>query len=94
MSKKHTFSEKKEALAELDENILLADGFDGALIGYVEIFNKTVALYDKDKCLKILMQSGMSYDEAVEYFEYNVTGAYVGEYTPAFATIFSSSGHS
>ena len=28
----------------------------------------------------------MSYEEAVEFFEFNVTGAYVGEHTPAFLT--------
>jgi hypothetical protein len=26
----------------------------------------------------------MSYEEALEYYHFNVTGAYVGENTPAF----------
>lgn len=80
--------EIKEHLAEMDEEILLADGFEDALLGYVEVFNKTVALYDRAKCIKVLMKrDGMDEDEAIEFFEFNVTGAYVGEYTPAFATI-------
>ena len=78
---------KRERIAEFDEEMLFANGFDKALIGYVQIFNKTVALYDREKCLKILMKQGnMSWDEADDYFQYNVTGAYFGEHTPAFAT--------
>ena len=26
----------------------------------------------------------MSYEEAIDFFEFNVIGAYVGEHTPAF----------
>jgi hypothetical protein len=29
-------------------------------------------------------RDGMSSDEAIEYMEFNVIGAYVGELTPAF----------
>jgi hypothetical protein len=73
------------------EKLLFADGFDEALIGYVERFGNEgrvqVALYDRRKCIEILMQGGMDLEGAVEHFEFNVIGAYVGEYTPAFATI-------
>ena len=76
------FEEKRDLLSEIDERILLADGFEDALIGFVEIFNRTVALYDRRKCLEILInRDGMSEDEAEEYFTYNVTGAYAGELT-------------
>ena len=82
------FRRIKEILGDMDEEILLADGFEDALLGYVEIFNNTVALYDRDKCIDILMKrDGMDYDGAVEFFDFNVTGAYVGDHTPAFATI-------
>ena len=30
------------------------------------------------------MEMGMSHEEAVEYFEYNQIGAYVGDHTPCF----------
>jgi hypothetical protein len=77
-----------EELAEMDPEMLLADGFEEAVIGYVTIFNKTVSLYDRNKCLDILVKrDGMTYEEAVEFFDFNVTGAYVGDLTPAFATI-------
>jgi hypothetical protein len=79
-----------EMLADVDENILIADGFDDALIGYVEMFgNYPVALYDRDKCISILMEnSEMDEIEAIEFFEFNVI-AYMGEHTPAFATLLN-----
>ena len=64
---------------------MLAVGFEEALIGYGNQFNKHVAIYDRDKCIDILMErDGMDIEEAEEYFEYNVQGAYVGEETPVF----------
>ena len=75
----------REVLAELDEEILLADGFDEALIGYAQRCGQPVlAVYDREKCIAVLMKDGISYEEADEYFEYNVVGAWVGERTPLF----------
>ena len=67
-----------------EKEILLADGFEDAFIGVVESFgNKPKACYSYDACIDILVKD-MDYGEAIEYFEFNVTQAYVGEYTPAF----------
>ena len=64
---------------------MLAVGFEEALIGYGNQFNNHLAIYDREKCIDILMtRDGMGIDEAEEYFEYNVQGAYVGEDTPIF----------
>lgn len=83
-----SLAEMKETISQANEEALTADGFDAALIGYVEIFNKVVALYDREKCIDILMErDGMARDVAVEFFEFNVIGAWMGESTPAFATI-------
>jgi hypothetical protein len=85
-----TFDEKKEELAMIDEKILLADGFEDALIGYGEQFNKTFAVYDRSKCIQIIMdRDGMTLEE--EYFEFNVVGAYVGDLTPCFTSLFDAS---
>ena len=72
-----------------DSEALLWDGFEGALIGYCERCTLgPVALYDHDKCIKILMErDGMDEDSAEEYFEYNVVGAYIGDKTPMIATL-------
>ena len=60
-------------------DILLADGFNDALIG---ITSKNIAVYDIDKCFRILEKQGMSLDDAIEYFYFNVEGSFVGEQTP------------
>jgi hypothetical protein len=62
-----------------DEEILKADGFDAAIIG-IELPSMRL-IYSVKKCIKILMKD-MSYEDAVEHFEFNVSGAYVGEQTP------------
>ena len=62
-----------------DEEFLLADGFNEAVLGVDE---KTMRLiYSISKCINILMED-MSEEDAFEYFYYNVSGAYVGEKTP------------
>ncbi len=85
------FKRRREELAEANEAALLADGFEDALIGYVQVFSHPpVALYDRNKCIEILMKrDGMTEDDAEEFFEFNVQGAWVGENTPAFAVLFS-----
>jgi hypothetical protein len=79
----------REEVAEVNEEMLFADGFDEALIGYVERFGMgPVALYDREKCIDILVErDGMSREEAEEFFQFNTIGAWIGENTPAFATI-------
>ena len=72
------------------DKILLADGFEDAFIGVVESFGTAPkACYNYDACIDVLMGKAdeeeiMTYDEAAEYLEFNVTQAYVGENTPAF----------
>lgn len=66
-----------------DENVLLADGFEDAFLGIGRKFGDPHAVYDRDKCIEILMKD-MSLEEAEEYFSFNVEGAYVGEQTPIF----------
>jgi len=71
-----------------DQEILLADSFDEAFVGIATQFDKPIAVFDRQKCIKILMQD-MSEEDAYEYFSFNVEGAYVGESTPAFIEFFS-----
>ena len=72
------------------EDILLADGFEDAFLGIVEGMGSVPkACYDENKCLDILMErDGMDFEEAIDYFRFNVTGGYVGEHTPAFISLF------
>jgi hypothetical protein len=87
-----TFDELRNEIAEINSGALLADGYEAALIGYVERFGQPpLALYDRRKCIEILMKrDGMTDEEANEFFEFNTIGAWMGESTPAFATILSA----
>lgn len=58
---------------------LKADGFDEAIIGCDPLAEKLA--YSVKKCIKILMRD-MSEEDAIEHFDYNVRGSYVGEKTP------------
>jgi|LakMenEpi03Aug12_release.lakeMendotaPanAssembly.Ray.scaffolds.fasta_scaffold1428987_1 hypothetical protein len=70
-----------------DEEILLAEQFEEAFIGIAYQFDKAIAVFDRAKCIEILMRD-MTHEEAEEYFQFNVEGAYVGPNTPAFLQKF------
>lgn len=74
-------------LEEAFEGALLADGFDRALIGFGTQFNRNLAIYDLDACVAILVEQGMTPDEAQEYLDFNTLGAWVGESTPVFVHV-------
>jgi hypothetical protein len=63
-----------------DEEILKADGFDVAVIGIDEHSMRLV--YSVKLCIEKLILEGMSMEDAIDYFNFNVSGAYVGEKTP------------
>lgn len=79
----------REALAEEWDTELLflsEEEFDEAIIGVAErIGQSAVVAYDTTKLVEVLSRT-MSVDEAYEYFEFNILGAYVGERTPMFVT--------
>jgi len=78
----------RERLAEEHPDLLCCDGLDHALIGVAYRFGMEVcALYDMDKVLKGYEEQGMDPDEALEYFEFNVIGAWVGGRTPVFTRL-------
>jgi len=63
-----------------EEDLLKADGFDDAIIG---LDNSNMRLiYSKSICIEILMSDGMTEEDALEYFEFNVSSAWVGDMTP------------
>ena len=73
----------RDIISDINPNAFFADGFDAAIIGYDA--NCTVVVYDYSKCMKILMErDNMPDHEAHEHMEFNVVGAYVGDFTPIF----------
>ena len=71
---------------ERGHSVMLADGFEDAFLGLVESKGSAPkACYDREKCINILEErDGMPYLEAVEFLDFKVTDAYVGESTPSF----------
>jgi hypothetical protein len=67
----------------LDEGLLYADGFDDCIIGLTYREKTPVVLYNSRKIIESLAKD-MTDEEALEFFEYNIEGAYVGERTPIY----------
>ncbi len=76
---------KEEEIIEKYPEVMLMDGFDDCIIGICLRFGQEpIVAYDLDKVFKTLMNDGMSYEEAVEYWEFNQIGAWIGKTTPCF----------
>jgi len=77
----------------IEDSAYLADGFDEAIIGVSERFGRApIVSYNMDKCIEILQRDGMDYEEAVGFFGFNTLGAWVGEGTPEFITLYREPG--
>lgn len=75
-------------IGEMNPEAYMCDGFDEAIIGMAERINLgPVFAYSTEKIIQILMdRDGMTYEEALEFFNYNILGSWVGELTPVFIT--------
>ena len=62
-------------------DIMFIDGHDNAIVGLGRQFNKNAVIYSKNQIIKNLC-SEMTEEEAEEFYEFNIAGAYVGESTP------------
>ena len=60
------------------------DGFDSAVIGVGERNNTdSMIVYDYSKMVNVLMtRDGMAHEEAEEYIDFNIVGAWIGDTTP------------
>lgn len=68
-----------------DEEFLVANGLNDAIVG-VSTDNRLV--YSVDKIIEILtLEQGMTYEESMEYFCFNIQDAYMGEKTPIFINL-------
>ena len=63
--------------------MLKADGFEAAILGRgYRCGQEEILAYSVSKCIEILMADGLTEEEAVDYFEFNVAGAWMGDQTP------------
>ena len=67
------------------ETMMMDVTLDEAFIGIATTFGEKIrAVYDINKVIDLLQRQGMSYEEAEEYFDYKIVGAYEGEQAPIF----------
>jgi hypothetical protein len=65
-----------------DETFLKADGLDSAVIG-VQVGEPMRLIYSVTKIIEYLVtEDEMDLEDAMEHFEFNIRGSYVGEQTP------------
>lgn len=69
--------------ADTTETIMLLDGDDEAFVG-ITYDAPRQAVYSVDVILQMLQEEGLSEEEAIEHFEYNIIGSKFAEGTPIF----------
>ena len=89
--KKKDLDKKKEVLefiSELNPDAMFPTDMEEAVIGMMERYGmQPLVLLDKTKYIEILMRDGMTHEQAWEFFDFNVIGAWMGDGTPCFATL-------
>jgi len=63
---------------------LKADGYDDCVLGYEYNWDGNMRLIYSIKAIlnKLITEEEMNEEDAIEHFEYNMRGGYVGEQTP------------
>lgn len=80
-----------EHIGEINPDALILDGFDDAIIGLAERINLgPVVAYDMEKMIEIMCtRDEMTYEEAYEYLDYNIKGAWLGDFTPVVVEVYN-----
>ena len=73
-------------ISEDNPRAITYDGLDNAIIGWTfasHDIDHSVLAYSHGEIIRIFMErDDMSYDDALEFFEYNVLGLSLGEHQP------------
>lgn len=69
----------REWISKQNPEAILWNNCDDALIGITPSGN---AIYSIEKLWDVFMAQEMTRDEAIDWVDYNIIGAYVGKYTP------------
>lgn len=70
-----------------EDNPLKFTGFDDCILGVCECWDTSGyrprrLIYSGEKIIESLMLQGLDNDDAIEHFNFNIDGAYVGPSTP------------
>jgi hypothetical protein len=73
-------------LGDVYEGLVVLDGFNDCILGRVQQAGGDLRVIYSIKCIlsKLMERDGMSYEEAYEFYEYNILGLYGQEPFPAF----------
>ena len=67
----------------LPAGVITFDGLDAAIIGYGNQWSREpVAVYSERKIWDVLQGQGMSFEDAVEWYDFNIRCLWCGEQTP------------
>ena len=82
--------DRRAKIVEVNPDAVLWDGLDDCIIG-IDVDN--VAVYDIHKMeLEIMKLQDCTFEEAVEWVEYNILSAYVGDWTPKHIWVIPEDG--
>ena len=69
----------------MNPDALQMDGYEDCVVGISVGFKGSCLIYDMRKIInKMKKDDGMTENEAWEYFDYNVLGSWMGDFTPVF----------
>jgi hypothetical protein len=82
-----------EAFEDSEALLLPRAEYDHCMVGIGYRFNAVpLAVYDIERVLQVLEKDGMTEEEAIEWYEYNIIGGWVGDGTPIFINLFQEEG--
>jgi hypothetical protein len=74
-----------DRIAEINPDAVILDGYNHAIIGIATRFGtEPILCYSTAKIIETLMREGMTEEEAVEFFDFNIIGGWFGDGTPIF----------
>lgn len=83
--------DKREFIAQFNPDAIIWEDLDDAILG---LSTNGLVVYDVNKIQEILYNGwredpsdDVTMDDVIEYVEYNILSAYVGEFTPIHITL-------
>lgn len=75
-----------EGLRETYPELICLDDYDEAILGVITKSDGELCIaYSQSEVIRKLMsRDGMTYEDAMDYFEYNIQGSWIGNKTPIF----------
>jgi hypothetical protein len=84
-----------EELIEMDPEVISYEGWEECCVGWSDSWHYNTRpirlIYDYAKIIETMIsRDGISHQDAIDHFEHNVGGGYVGPNTPIFINYFET----